>query len=535
MVVAGLGLTALMSCTDDNDWSTDSSYDRMFGVSDISVDAKDTRVGISFTTVSGATGYLVEMSTDSLYLDDVSESSIVSTLTSSPDTVYNLAGETRYYLRMRTLGEKTSSLWNYYRTGSGKYYFTTAAEQIFNGTTSSDYDDSSIHVSWDADAEVTNLVLKIGDEEVQNVTLTDADKTAAEYTFTGLNPTTTYTVEIYNGDKRRGTLNITTAAAMPSADYKYYLDSDVTVITQDLLNEIAAEAQAEAGSTTSYSATIGIPAGITFDIHGTSDTDGSSTTVQIPDGMSVTFFGLSGGDAPVLNLSKSVNIAGSHAYISFENLEITDGGCQYFINQSVSGTVDKLSFTQCTIHDFERSLVRTQGSVAITISNILVDNCILTNMSTGNGYSVFYFGTATTTVDKLELTNSTFDTSQRSFIEASQSPISNGVHITNCTFYNNVASARYFMDANGQSTDLTMTNVILGKSYSDTAKGIRTTGEITISSSIRASDCIYSSNDITSFEAGSYSSSDIFTDPDNHDFTLKINDWYGDSRWYPEE
>ena len=52
----------------------------------------------------------------------------------------------------------------------------------------------------------------------------------------------------------------------------------------------------QAGNATNYSATIGIPAGAKVALYGTNDSDGGKTNVTIPDGMSVTFFGLAGGD-----------------------------------------------------------------------------------------------------------------------------------------------------------------------------------------------------------------------------------------------
>lgn len=322
---------------------------------------------------------------------------------------------------------------------------------------------------------------------------------------------------------------------MPAGDYKTQLPATITVLDQTTINDIVAQAQAAVGSN-NIGITIGIPAGLTLDAKGIDPETGDDTGLYIPDGVSVTFFGLSGGDTPVLNFVKSLNIKGGRNYIRFENINFTDGGCQYLINQSAEATISEdLSFKQCRFDNFERSLLRTQGSVDITIANINVDDCVLTNMSSSNGYSVFYFGTAQTNIGRLSITNTTVDTSQRSFIEASKAPITNGVFISDCTFYNNVADGRYFMDAKGQATDLVMKNTILGKSFVETARGARTESTISIENCLRASDCIYSANDIKELEASDIKSSEIFADPDNHDFTLKINQRLGDPRWFPAE
>lgn len=257
-----------------------------------------------------------------------------------------------------------------------------------------------------------------------------------------------------------------------------------------------------------------------------------AASMTLPEELSIKFTGASGDVKSVLSINKSILFNGTHGYIRFENITLTDGGCQYLFNQSKEANVDEISFTNCEFKNFDRSLIRTQGSENITIKEFLVDNCIGTNLSSGNGYSVFYFGTATTMIDKLEIKNSTFDTTQRSFIEASKSAITNGITISDCTLYNNVADGKYLIDANGQSTAINLTNIILGKSYIETAKGIRTAGTITNTNSLRTSDCIYASNDISQLPAGDKTSTEIFTDPENHDFTLLIDDKIGDPRWY---
>ena len=199
---------------------------------------------------------------------------------------------------------------------------------------------------------------------------------------------------------------------------------------------------------------------------------------------------------------------------------------------------EDLTFTQCRFDGFERSVVRTQGSPIITIGSINLENCVLTNMSKGNGYSVFLFKLDTPAkqnIGSLNISNCTIDTAQRSFIETSVAPLKNGITITNCTFYNTIQSGRYLIDANGQPTNITLKNTILGKTYVETAKGVRTAGTISVENCLRTSDCVFASNDIKELPASDYSSADVFADPANHDFTLKINDRIGDPRWFPVE
>lgn len=314
------------------------------------------------------------------------------------------------------------------------------------------------------------------------------------------------------------------AVGVNAQNYQYTLTDADEALTQELINTVAENA----GGT---SAEIIIPGTRgTVEVYGIDETKGEKTGVSLPDGFSLTIKGE--GEKPTLNFPKSFNLEGTHDYIRFENVKIADGGCQYFVNQSKPANVGELSLKSIEINGMERSLIRTQGSEVIKIDNIIVDNCVMTDMSSANGYSVFYFGTATTTIGKLDIKNTTLNKSQRSFIEASKAPVANGIFISDCTFYNNVVGGKYFMDANGQSTNLTMTNVILGKTYEETAKGARTAGTMTITNCLRTSDCVYAANNLADLPAGEQSSADIFTNPDNGDFTLKIDTKVGDPRWY---
>ena len=546
--ILGIAMTGLLSmgmasCVDGNDWDTDDSHSRLFSIEadKITVETEDVSATVTFKTMQGVEHYIIEVSTDPLDDDTPmgGENAIVygedGSITKSPVVLEGLAGDTPYYLRIKGTAEgMRDSKWSYYKDGET---FKTKAEQIFLDPVASDRAESSLHVAWTHTPNVTNLVVQDGEgNELQNIELDAATIEAAEYTITGLVPSTNYTIIIMNGEAKRGTLNMSTTAAMPAGDYKTELPATITRISGDLLNSIVEDAKAATGKETNIAITIGLRPDMTYDVASISETDGTDANLAIPDGIAITFFGLSGGEAPTMKMLKSVDLAGSHAYVRFENVNITDGGCQYFINQSTNSSLGELSFKQCTFSNFERSLIRTQGSGAISIDNFIIDDCVLTNMSTGDGYSVIYFGTNTTNIGKVDIKNSTFDTSKKSFIEASKAPVTNGIFITNCTFYNNVASGKYFIDANGQNTNLTMTNTILGKTlHESSSRGARTKGTMVFDNCLRASDCVYGSNDIKELPAGDLSSADIFKDPDKHDFTLKINKLIGDPRWFPTE
>ena len=531
----GLSMTA---CTDGNDWDTDGSFSRLFGVDakNISVEAEETQATVSFSTIQGAEYYVIEFSTDSLYNDiepGGPKALLVGTdgsIKKSPVVVTGLAGDTKYYLRMKAMAEgKADSKWVYYREGKT---FRTKAEQIFNEIPAEDRSEDRIRLTWTPGAEVTSVTVRMNDELKDSLILNDAEKAAGEYTVTGLNPSTTYVFTIFNGEAKRGQLTASTTAAMPAADFKYMLDEGVSVITTELLNEIATMAQEAAGSAVSYSATIGIPAGTTIDIHGISETDKSPTSVKIPDGMSVTFFGMAGGDAPVINLSKSIGLDGSHAFIRFENVKVTNGGCDYLINQSTGCTVGTLEFKDFAMTDMPRSLVRLQSSDPKTIENLIIDNTVITNQ--GDGYALLYFNSAAYTVRNITIKNSTFSTLKHNFIQCPGATVEK-IDVTDCTFYNIIGSGRYFIDAQGISVTTNVTNTIFAKTNNDAAKGIRTDGAVNFSNSYMTSDFVLASNKFTTDMTFEGTATDLFADPANGDFTLKAFINAGDPRWIPAE
>jgi len=548
MVLSGasvlLAATTFNACTEGNDWDVDSSFDRLFHVtqSSISVSPEAISAELTFSKTPNTTHYVVQLSQDSLYDDmDESQAQIITlgedgSIKTSPYTISDLAGDTKYYFRMKGCNaEGKESLWVYLK----KYYFKTKAEQIFAEVTDADRDETFIVVHWDSTKTVTHLIVAHNEEvdgettEVsQQIDLDDAAKKAGVFKITGLNPMTIYTISICNGSAIRGTIKASTTAPSPAGDYKFtYKEEEGTLLDQ--LKAIAA--QAEADGRTAYSVTAIIPGGSTVDFMGLNDS-GEAANVKIPNGMAVTFFG-GAGEVPTLVTKKCLDLSGTHSYVRFENLNLTDGGSQYFVNQSSDCVVEELSFKSCKISNFERSLVRGQGT-AMLIDKILVDDCILTNMSHANSYSVFYFGDSKNKVQELSLTNSTFDTAKRSFIEASKTCVPK-INITDCTLYNLVVDGRYLIDANGQNTEITLENIVLGKTnHESAARGVRTSGTVTVTNSLRASDCIFGSNDFKAevgFPAGEQSSADIFADPENHDFTLKVADRIGDPRWYKPE
>lgn len=540
------------SCTDGNDWDVDGSLSRLFGLNGdkITVETAETSATVTFSAftskaVPSPEYYVFEVSKDSLY-EGVENVNIIKfgedkTLTSSPVVLSGLDGDSKYYMRVKAMSSTSNeSKWVYYKDGSS---FKTKAEQIFNNVEATDLFEDHVNLSWTPGADVTHITYANTNdaENIQTINLTDEEKAAGKYTLGGLNPTSTYTITIYKNDVKRGQLQVTTPAAMPAANFKYSLASDVTVISQDLIDEIAEKAKAAAGNETNYSATIGIPAGAKVALYGINDSDGGKTNVTIPDGMSVTFFGLAGGDAPTINLDKNFDIAGSHAFIKFQNVKLEENGAGYFINQSKACTVSEFTLENCEVSNLKTSFFRLQGSDAKSIGKLTLKNSIFTKLCAGYGFIHVDAGSGAGHVDNVEIDGCTFNSicvTGKVFIFSKKTDMQD-ITIKNSTFYNCNGNGQYFVDFNtdtfGPST-FTIENCIFGKSADEaTNKNIRSKTPATVANSFRTTDFFKVIKGVNDTE---FSSTQLFKDPANGDFTIKagtLKEKAGDPRWYVVE
>lgn len=206
------------ACTDGNDWVVDSSYDRLFSTTESSFSITPAenaaQAEASWKATPNTTGYVIEVSTNPLS-DDVpmgSEGSIVygdgvEKITKTTYLLENLESETEYYARIKSVGDGKESNWVYYDDGGT---FKTKKEQILK--TPTEITDSSIKVSWEENCTVTSLRIYDGKGYDQIILLEAAELQNCSITIQGLDPMTAYTIEIYNGDRLRGTITVNTEA-----------------------------------------------------------------------------------------------------------------------------------------------------------------------------------------------------------------------------------------------------------------------------------------------------------------------------------
>lgn len=544
IALMGLALGSLAACTDHEEWDVDSSHGRLFGATEdgISVTAAETSATVEFSAQqpkesnTGNIYYIIEVSKDSLY-DDVEmggENAIVygedKSITSSPAEITGLDGDTEYYLRLKVMSDtKKESRWSYYNDGEP---FETLAEQLFIESEIV-RGDTYIDLKWTPGAEVTHITVTASDgtPAMDDIDLEQYPDAVAngEYKVEPLTQMTTYVFTIYNGDVKRGEVTLTTAASMPDAEFKYTLPSTATVLSQDIIDDVEQQALASGVTPESYSVTIGIPAGLTLDVYGIDEETGDKTDLKIPNGMSITFFGLAGGEVPTLQMGKCIDVSGSHAYVRFNNLNVVENGSSYFINQSKSCAVGEISFESVTINELKNAFVRFKDSDEKSLGKLLINDCVMTNQ---NGGPVVYFKESNTTLSEVTITNSTFDGCLHNFIQISGSKGDAKISIESCTFYNVIGSGRYLIDAQKNNSEILISRSIFAKTASTSSKGVRNGGTTNIAQVYFTSDFELSSNAIEPTVQLTESSTDVFADPENHNFTLQMKDLeIGDPRW----
>lgn len=551
VLAAGAAVTA---CTDDNDWTTDPAYDRMFGVNSnkisIETDQEDpSTVGVTFTPIQGAEYYVIEVSTDSLY-DDIAMGGDNATvygedksITASPAQLTNMREETNYFMRIKTMSSTTAeSHWVYYNLGES---FKTLG--IIYDVPSADILEDRITLRWiNKTGTVTHITYTTsvdGQDVTQTYQLSDAEIAAASCTITGLEQNKTYKFAIYNGDVLRGTKTVKTAKAMPWATVRQELGEDVKQIDQDLMDMLAQKAldiMAAEGKDTA-SVTIGVPAGKTMPLGTTEE------GLVIPENVSVTFFGMA-GEVPTLQVYKSLDIAGNHGYVRFEHINVDgmyDGeagvkGCEYVINQEAACSLDSLAFVECNISNLNSALVRIKSGDYKEIGKLRINNCIVTNHA--GAYQFLCFAKVDCKIDNIEITNSTFNKicqSKKAFIDLENSAYNTDINIEGCTFYNLLGDGAYLLSTKGVTgtVNATLYKVLLAKTFTAKARGYQG-DNITISapSSYLLSDFVLEKNKLDMIQEYNGSSADVFEDPATGNFKLKVNDLIrdkvGDPRWY---
>ena len=561
-IVLGVSFTALLltACTDGNDWSTDPSKERLFSVSsnEISITRYMDKLGFIFKAVKGAESYEMELSRDTLTDEkdvNANGTSIVRNLTPDEikDTIWitNLKKDTRYYFRVRNIAPgKNPSKWSYYKDSKNRYYAKTKAEQLFSTAKSfaqtvikpTDLFQDSLRLRWKKDdgsetAAVDHVVISQGSQQIASISFNDDQKSkricVIKYSDYGMTANTSYNFKLYNGDDKRGELNVTTPKALPTGIH--ILDTDAGETIEGLVT----------GGTGDV--VIGIPP----TAENEEDPETDKITINkflIPTAVnSVTFYGLPGGLPRYLDFAGSITFEGNLSKIRFENIQVASNNEKSIIDQTgittENGTsIDIVEFENVTMPILKKSaIVRLRNSSGATIKTLSLNNVYVMEQ---NGIQFIYTKDAKNAIENIVIKNSTFSNMNHSFIDVSEKANGNTVSISDVTFYKIIGSGRYFVN-NKQLTPAPVVEVsrsIFAKSNASAVRCIQSTVEDN-AAAYNFSTC-YMTSDFKfeekegklqfPFYVGSSvsASTKIMKDPKNGNFTITDNTVEGgDPRW----
>ena len=516
MLLASL---AVSSCTEKSDWDIDSSYSRPFGTDEngisVETDSKVARAVVTWSSTSNTDYYIIEISpnemTDETPMGSEENGNIVygndpaNRIKQSPYTMDNLAVNTTYYMRIKSIsGEKESRWVNYKKT-----FASVKEEAILNIPTTEDLPEGQgkVRMSWEAGLAVDHFeIMETGATEATSRVISSTEAAAGEAWVENLKSFTEYTITIYNGNNPRGSQtvtipgleiestisDITANSAVFSWEETVDVDEYACVLSTEGVPEsgtqlspadIAAHKVTITGlaSSTEYTAYAfangsicsritfttkkGKPTGYTEmtwedALANVSGTEGFAQEKEsIAAGVTHLIFWGDSQDGQVnMTIKKGVGASGICDKVEFHNLNITDEGNTTLIYQNgASGCIKEIEVTSCTITNI-RGIVRMNASTSNAMS-VTIDDCIIKGLgraATSNHYGLLLSDKVTLTTLNLAVSNTSVivakGASASQFIRH-KSGQTGTITIKDCTFYDMSASDAFCRD----TKDMTMT------------------------------------------------------------------------------
>ena len=605
MLLASL---AVSSCTEKSDWDIDSSYSRPFGTDEngisVETDSKVARAVVTWSSTSNTDYYIIEISpnemTDETPMGSEENGNIVygndpaNRIKQSPYTMDNLAVNTTYYMRIKSIsGEKESRWVNYKKT-----FASVKEEAILNIPTTEDLPEGQgkVRMSWEAGLAVDHFeIMETGATEATSRVISSTEAAAGEAWVENLKSFTEYTITIYNGNNPRGSQtvtipgleiestisDITANSAVFSWEETVDVDEYACVLSTEGVPEsgtqlspadIAAHKVTITGlaSSTEYTAYAfangsicsritfttkkGKPTGYTemtwedalanWDnlsgkiLINVSGTEGFAQEKEsIAAGVTHLIFWGDSQDGQVnMTIKKGVGASGICDKVEFHNLNITDEGNTTLIYQNgASGCIKEIEVTSCTITNI-RGIVRMNASTSNAMS-VTIDDCIIKGLgraATSNHYGLLLSDKVTLTTLNLAVSNTSVivakGASASQFIRH-KSGQTGTITIKDCTFYDMSASDAFCRD----TKDMTMTisNTLFAKGG---VKPFYNPSSVNVNGLYKASDFAFGATDWgKDYTSLPLTSDQLFPNGSSEDLTFgaDVPEEYrvGDQRW----
>ncbi|SHG52825.1 protein of unknown function [Flavobacterium fluvii] len=517
-----LFLVAIASCEKDyNQWEVDSSTDRLFKsiIFETSV-IKPTSVELKFTKSILATKYVFEFSKDLEFMQiskrvELSADKLIPFATSGNQAKVeyremfdNLDGTTAYYVRMKSIDEKTGKESNY-----NQINFVTPAEQLFTGYKATS---TSISLKWTISPKVTNVsIYSETSVLIKDFVLTQQQKDAGMLTIDNLAYGTNYVAKIFNESNNRGSLNVKTTGLFNSTIYKVLLADTASSIGTALQGLVAGGAK---------DITVEFAAGTVYTIGG---------DITIPTGINNIAFVGSVNDTGVLSNLKNATfrLQGNVNNIILQNLATTSAD-SFFIDLTTR-TLNDIQIEGCDISKIN-SIVKLGGTCVV--NNINVNNCLV---SQTGGYGMMNVGTGST-VKSINVTNSTLTEISTRFADVR---IKTNINFKNITCVNITrAMGHLWLFDNNNPVQVSVQNCIIagpnGGTQLNSTNGTYSNIPISYAGNYKTKDVPIGTRPLTGITDIPLTIADFFVDPANGDFHVKPGIGFagtgvaGDPRWF---
>ncbi len=489
---------------------------RMFTPTELNIYQGDTAATISwpsslFSSGSGV-NYTLEISQDSTFQATPDLSLTVDTTfrTITDDT---LADRTKYFARIKANATNASSESNWMIAPKS---FTLIGVQIFQPVQYADILDVEVILRWTTTPGVDKIVITKPNGDTIDIPISDADNNAGMKLIKGLKGSTTYAAEIFAGTRSKGLVSFTTKASITGNNIVDLRGLSDPMVLYDTLPNIA------------DGSIVLLDRGSTYDIPSTYVFDRSVSIMS----------GLGFGDPATLLLSGNFDASGNIDSLLFSDITIANGGTSnYFMNVGNVATIGTLTVQNCTTRGvYNNSFIRLK-TAGDDINNLVIKNCIVDSFGVASKYAVIYANASSSAmIDNIEIDNSTFY-SLYYFIRQ-DGIVGTSLNINNCTFNDMINQGGYFVNYSGTfPVTFNISNTILGRVNDPTnSNGMKSTTTAVLGNTYQTSDCVFSANPILGANTYSGTSYDLFTDPDNGDFTIKDAGFAGassagDPRW----
>ncbi|MCH7413894.1 DUF4957 domain-containing protein [Belliella sp. R4-6] len=443
LMVLGLAFTA---CTDmDNNYEVPDDMKRFRPVR---ITGANGEIAATLTwpqalfTDPGEVNYQVQISQDSLFSTIEFEKETAATTIEVSDEVLEI--QVDYFARVRALGVSSAQDSEWQRTMEP---FRITGEQIFLPTFDNEIGSSTVLLRWRPTSNPTSIVVSDVADNSITYTLTDADRQAAQVILEGLTPLMSYTAEIFEGTRIKGTTSFV---------MKEQSIFDIVIGPGDNFRAIIEDAE--------DGAIIGLQAG-TYDVI---DSEGAFANLRIV-GKTITLQSVSGDPSDTKVNFRELTFTESGAGITVRGITF-DGGPgigAYFLNfAGGAAQFTDIIVDNCIVENVGVSFMRANraGNNEHKMGLIQVSSSILRNHNVEN-YHVFH-------VDKLEfreieITNSTFSSlGSRGFIGWTTNitmPVTPKITVNNVSI-NGLGSRNrndVLLDCNNNLVEFTMRNSIL--------------------------------------------------------------------------